>query len=126
MASEENALWNKSETLCTLENRSRADSDPMTYASEKRESSRRPHTTTIMFENYLTGNYYEGRMVDYSRGGMGFEADFAPSVGTEIFIGIEKSPYSASHDVFRAQVVWTRELPLTDSSYSFGIGVKYS
>jgi hypothetical protein len=125
MAPEENALWNKSETRCILENRSRADSDTMTTASEKRQNSRRPHATTIMFENYLTGNYYEGRMVNYSRGGMGFEADFAPQVGAEIFIGIEKSPYSASHDVFRAQVVWIRELPLTDSSYSFGIGVKY-
>lgn len=97
----------------------------MTCKSEKRENSRLPHAATIMFENYLTGNYYEGRMVNFSRGGMCFEADFAPQVGTEVFIGIEKSPYSTSHDVFRAQVVWSRELPLIDSSYNFGVGVKY-
>lgn len=78
-----------------------------------------------MFENYATGNYYEGRMTNYSRGGMGFEADFAPRVGTEIFIGVENSPYSKNHDVFRAQVVWTRELSLTESSYAHAVGVKY-
>jgi len=32
-----------------------------------------------MFENYLTGNYHDGRMVNYSRGGMCFEADVAPT-----------------------------------------------
>ncbi len=98
---------------------------PASRPGEKRENPRLPHAATIMFENYVTGNYYEGRMVNFSRGGMGFEADFAPHVGAEIFIGIENSPYSKSHDVFRAQVVWTRELSLNDSSYSYGVGVKY-
>ena len=84
---------------------------------EQRKSPRRACTTTVMFENYLTGNYHDGRMVNYSRDGMCFESDIAPDIGTEIFIGIEKSPYCPI-DVFRAKVVWIHELPLKKSYYS--------
>ena len=98
----------------------------MVSKSEQRESQRLPLTCPVMFENYLTGNYHDGRMVNYSRGGMCFEADVAPDVGAELFIGIESSPYSSHHDVFRAKVIWIRELPLKDSYYAYGIGVKYS
>lgn len=93
---------------------------------DQRESPRVPHATTVMFENYPDGSYYEGRMVNYSRGGMCFESDFAPEVDTEIFIGAETSPYSLNHDVFRAKVAWVRRLSLADSYYLYGIGVKYS
>jgi hypothetical protein len=92
---------------------------------EQRKSPRRACTTTIMFENFLTGNYHEGRMVNYSRDGMCFESDIAPEIGTEIFIGVEKSPYSPNYDVFRAKVMWSRELTLKESYYSAGIGVRY-
>jgi hypothetical protein len=92
---------------------------------EQRESQRFPFTATVMFEKYLTGTYHDGRMVNYSRGGMCFEADVAPGTDAEIFIGIEKSPYSSHHDVFRAKVVWIRELPLKESYYAYAVGVKY-
>lgn len=97
----------------------------MVSKSEQRESQRFPLTCPVMFENYLTGNYHDGRMVNYSRGGMCFEADMAPGLGAELFIGIESSPYSSHHDVFRAKVIWIQELPLKDSYYAYGIGVKY-
>ena len=92
---------------------------------EQRKSPRRPCTTTVMFENYLTGNYFEGRMVNYSREGMCFESDIALTIGTEIFIGVEKSPYSPNYEVFRAKVMWSRALTLKESYYSVGVGVKY-
>jgi len=100
---------------------------PKSVASkiELRECERFQFTSPVMFENYLTGNYYDGRMVNYSRGGMCFEADVAPEVGVELFIGLERSPYSSHHDVFRAKVVWIRELSLKDSFYTYGVGVKY-
>lgn len=81
--------------------------------------------TAIMFENYPTSSYYEGRMVNHSRSGMCFESDIAPKVGSEIFVGIESSPYSPNHDVFRARVVWVNELSAADSYYVFGVGVEY-
>jgi hypothetical protein len=96
-----------------------------TSIGEQRKSPRRNFTTTVMFENYLTGNYFEGRMVNYSRDGMCFESDIAPEIGAEIFIGVEKSPYSPNYDVFRAKVMWSRVLTLKESYYSVGVGVKY-
>ena len=96
-----------------------------TATVEQRKSPRRNYTTTVMFENYLTGNYFEGRMVNYSRDGMCFESDISPEVGTEIFIGVEKSPYSPNYEVFRAKVMWSRALTLKESYYSVGVGVRY-
>jgi len=93
--------------------------------NEQRDSQRFQFSSPVMFENYLTGNYNDGRMVNYSRGGMCFEADVAPDVGAELFIGIENSPYSPHHDVFRAKVVWIKERSLKDSYYAYGVGVKY-
>ena len=92
---------------------------------EQRENRRFPHEAAIMYENYPTGKYYEGRMLNYSRGGLYFESDFAPPIGTEIFIGIENSPYSAGHDVYRAKVVWHKKLGEKESFYYYGIGVRY-
>lgn len=92
---------------------------------EQRASERFQFTSPVMFENYLTGSYYDGRIVNYSRGGMCFEADVAPEVGIELFIGLERSPYSSHHEVFRGKVVWIRELSLKESYYTYGVGVKY-
>ena len=92
---------------------------------DQRDNSRFPHAASIMFENYASGRYYEGRMVNYSRGGMYFESDFAPKVGTEIFIGVENSPHTSGHDVYRAKVIWKKELADRQSLYLYGVGVKY-
>lgn len=92
---------------------------------EEREYQRFQFSSPVMFENYLTGDYHDGHMLNYSRGGMCFEADVAPDVGSELFIGIESSPYSSQHDVFRAKVIWIREQSLKDSYYAYGVGVKY-
>lgn len=101
--------------------------EPQSVASkrEQRESQRFRCTSPVMFENYLTGNYHDGRMVNYSRGGMCFEADVPPEIGAELFIGIESSPYSSHHDVFRAKVVWIRDLSLKESYYAYGVGVNF-
>jgi hypothetical protein len=94
-------------------------------SKDLRESPRFPFTSTVMFENYLEGTFNEGRMLDYSRGGMRFETNSAPQRGQEIFIGMDKSPYSSEHDVFRAEVVWLRKQPLNGFYCPFTVGVKY-
>ena len=94
--------------------------------SELRDNMRFSYEATIMFEHYPTGRYYEGKMLNYSRGGLYFESDFAPTIGTEIFIGFENSPYSSNHDVFRAKVIWHKKLPDNDAYFFHGVGVKYS
>jgi len=55
---------------------------------------------------------------------MCFESDFGPEPGTDIFIGIEESPYASGHDVYRAKVVWCRKLS-ENSFFYYGVGVKY-
>ena len=40
----------------------------------------------IMYEHYKSGRYFEGRMFNYSRGGMYLESNHAPETGAEIFI----------------------------------------
>ena len=92
---------------------------------ENRDTPRFDFEATIMLENYPSGKYYEGRMSNYSRTGMYFESDFAPKLGSDLFIGIENSPYSYNHDVYRAKVMWCKKLPENASFYYYGVGVKY-
>jgi PilZ domain len=92
---------------------------------EKRDTPRFEHEATVMIEDFPAGQYHEGRMYNYSRAGMYFESDFSPKIGSDIFIGIEDSPYSSGHDVYRARVMWCRELPEVASYYYYGVGVKY-
>ncbi len=93
--------------------------------SDLRATPRFFHDTPIMFEQYLSGMYFEGRMLNYSRGGMYFESDHAPEIGSEIFIGIENSPFTSGHEVYRAMVIWFSKLDNAKSFFSYGIGVRY-
>ena len=92
---------------------------------DQRADARSCHEAPIMFEHYASGMYFEGRMYNYSRGGMYFEANFAPEVGTEIFIGVENSPHTAGHEVYRAKVIWKKRVRDPQSLFLHGIGVKY-
>ena len=93
---------------------------------EHRDGHRHKHKANILLETYRSGAYYQAKMLNYSLGGMYFESDYAPLPGTEIYIGIENSPYDANADVYRAQVRWRKQLTDERSKYSFGVGVKYS
>jgi len=92
---------------------------------EQRDAMRVKHKASILLENFPAGAHYDAKMCNYSRGGMYFESNYAPLPGTEIYIGMERSPYDASPDLYRAQVRWRRKLPKQDSKYTFGVGVKY-
>jgi Tfp pilus assembly protein PilZ len=92
---------------------------------DQRADARSCHEASIMFEHYPSGMYFEGRMFNYSMGGMYFEANFAPEIGSEIFIGVENSPNTSGHEVYRAKVVWKRRLRDRQSLFLHGIGVKY-
>jgi hypothetical protein len=93
---------------------------------EKRSTPRYPFSSAVMLENYKTQNWHDGRMTDYSKGGMRFETSASLEVGSEIFIGMEESPYSKVNDVFRAIVIWSREQPMHPHSfYPYSVGIKY-
>ena len=97
----------------------------MTAETDHRSDIRIKHKTDIQFENYYSTTYYKARMYNYSPGGMYFEADYAPLPGTEIYIGIKKSPYDAAADVYHAQIKWRKQLLAEASPYQYGVGVKY-
>ena len=94
-------------------------------ASEQRDAMRVNHSASLVLENLPAGAHYDATMLNYSRGGMYFESNYAPLPGTEIYIGMERSPYDSSPDLYRAQVRWRRKLLPHDSKYSYGVGVKY-
>jgi hypothetical protein len=56
---------------------------------------------------------------------MYFEANFAPEIDTEVFIGVENSPYTSGHDVYRAKVIWHVKLEDPEALFFHGVGVKY-
>ncbi len=93
--------------------------------NDHRNNARIKHKADIQFENYFSGKHYNARMYNYSLGGMYFEADYAPLPGTEIYIGINDSPYDAGADVYRAQVRWRKPLEPKLSHHQFGVGVEY-
>lgn len=93
--------------------------------TDHRNNARVKHKADIEFENYFSHKHYKARMYNYSSGGMYFEADYAPLPGTEIYIGIDNSPYDAGADVYRAQVRWRKQLEPALSRHHFGVGVKY-
>ena len=97
----------------------------MAGSFDSRDDTRIKHKTAIQFENFLNRDCHTATMYNYSRGGMYFECDYAPLPGTEIYIGIEKSPYDCGPDCYRAQVRWRQELPPDQSKNSYGVGVKY-
>lgn len=93
---------------------------------ENRDYFRYKCRAKILLETYSTGAYYQAKMLNYSRGGLYFESDYAPLPGTDIYIGIENSPYDFGADLYRAQVRWRTKLSRKKSKYSYGVGVRYN
>ena len=94
---------------------------------ENRDNARIKHKSPVTIENLKAGIIYQARMLDYSKHGLYFETDSLLLLGDEVFIGIEYSPYSDSHDTYeclRAKIMWRRELPT--SYLKYGYGVKFS
>ena len=97
----------------------------MNTQENKRNEIRFEHESTVLIENHQTGKCFEGKMSNYSTCGACIYTDYAPQPGSEIFIGIENSPYSGSHDIFRAKIVWCSPQTGKNTPYCFRIGAKY-
>ena len=98
----------------------------MNELTEKRQDLRHKHKSPVMIQNPGSGANYRGRMINFSNRGLFLEtsADFA--AGTEIFIGIENSPFRASTyenpDGYKAKIMWQRDIE--DTFFSNGYGIK--
>jgi len=97
----------------------------MTASLDLRITARVNCEADIQFENFFCETFYKAKMYNYSLGGMYFEAEYAPLPGTDIYIGINDSPYDSGPDLYRARIKWRRHLPPGVSGHQYGVGVEY-
>lgn len=100
--------------------------------TEKRSCGRHYQEMPITVAYFNTSHYRRAKMLNYSEGGIYFEADFSFQPRTSIYIRIEKEttdlPEGRIHSGFRSvalgEVKWCKEISETESG-KYGMGVKY-
>lgn len=99
----------------------------MTQFHEKRSDNRTDFKSPITVED-SKGIIYKARMVNYSGSGLYIETDWLLRPGTEIYIEMEKSPYTTETfylpERYRSVILWHARLE--NSFYSYGYGVRYA
>lgn len=93
--------------------------------ADQRASKRLTYEAPVTVENCDTGEFFYGRMYNYSLGGMYFETDYPLPTDAEIRIAIRKSKNGPGFDHFRAKVKWCEEIPEAVVLYNYGVGVQY-
>jgi len=102
----------------------------MSAGSEKRAYDRHCSEAPIMYAQFIENQYsfYGAKMVNYSKGGMGFETEYPVRQGT--IVSIKRADYSAdcrgasTYTEHKAEVRWCKAIRDTIKPY-FGAGVKY-
>jgi hypothetical protein len=92
---------------------------------ENRDTARMDHISFLQVQDIESGKIHKARMFNYSKEGVYFESDSVLNPGTQIYIGIQDSPYASMPDVLEyhlAQIMWQKKLK--DSFFRFGYGVK--
>ena len=99
----------------------------MNKATEKRVHPRFAHEAAIKHQTGTSEPFYDGRMFNYSEGGLYFETPQELRPGSVVFIGIHHSPYTPNHKVYQCmdgRVKWCRANPGKASGASYGVGVE--
>jgi hypothetical protein len=92
---------------------------------ENRSSARFTRQSPITLENFEVGVMNAARMHNFSQSGLYFESDFYMHPGTEIYIGINDSPFSSQpgvYECYRSIIRWRKFLE--DSFFDYGYGVE--
>ena len=94
---------------------------------EKRSSNRTDFKSPIMVED-TKGIIYKARMVNYSAGGLYLETNWLLRPGTEIYVEMDKSPYTSDNfdlpQRYRSVILWHARLD--NAFYGYGYGVRYA
>ncbi len=93
--------------------------------NEPRASDRINCEAPVTIQNCQTGEYYDGSIYNYSRGGMYVEMDFPLAPESEIRVVIEKNADLNRPANCQAKVIWCKQIPGAIVLYSYGIGVQY-
>lgn len=92
---------------------------------EKRGEARVAHQSRVKIKELKTGTFLSARMRHYSNNGVYIETDSLLLPGTEIYIGLENSPFVSFpnvYDIYQAEVKWLRML--NSRTYKYGCGLK--
>jgi hypothetical protein len=91
---------------------------------EKRESSRLPYQSTVMFEDRTTGHYYYATMYSFSGDGMYCRSDVALRPGASINIKIDNMFFKSAPNNYFGKVRWCEKMNGNDNSHSYELGIK--
>jgi len=95
------------------------------FVDDQRTRKRFNHETPLVIENCDSGTSSNGRMYNYSQGGIYFESDTPFQAGTRVRIDIEKSKIGLDADHYYAEVKWCAEISAAVVLYDYGIGVEF-
>lgn len=95
------------------------------FDDDHRISKRFNHEAPVVIEKFGCRRYANGRMFNYSRGGIYFESDVAFQPGTRIRIDIDKSQNGLAANRYYAVVKWCKEISAAVVLYDYGIGVEF-
>ena len=96
----------------------------MVAEHEKRKETRSIDYHPISVIDLKAGFIYDATMTNYSDEGMYFETNGNLQPGTEIYIGLEYSPFATYSDIrecYRAEVIWQKKLKMSYPEYGYGI-----
>jgi hypothetical protein len=106
--------------------------DSMTALHSKRVCDRYDCCFSISGAYFNSTKYFQGRMANYSQGGLYFESKLALQQGTSLLIRVHKSLDADTafkvREGFRSvalgEVKWCKEL-ISEGSIYYGVGIKY-
>lgn len=101
------------------------EAEQMDENLENRDTARMDHVSSLQVQDLASGKIHRARMFNFSKEGVYFESDSDLNPGTQIYIGIQNSPYASLPDVLeyhRAQIMWRKKLKR--SYFRFGYGIK--
>ncbi len=94
----------------------------------KRNYSRNNYKAHILYSDYATDNYIDAEMLNYSLGGMYFEASQESQPGSDICVKMVKySPDTLgpeAYKAYRAKIKWCKKKHKKSAS-RYGLGVQY-
>lgn len=97
----------------------------MNAVTNHRASQRFATNASVMFEDFRTGFNYRGTLYNYCTEGGYIESDYAPRPGRKVHVKVDGLPEIISPHLYLAEIRWRKPLTATQSTYNYGVGIKY-
>ena len=97
----------------------------MNANTQHRVNQRFASNASVMFEDFRTRYHYRGTLFNYSSEGGYIESDYAPRPGRKVHVKVDGLPEVISPHVYLAEIRWRKPLAKNQSSYHYGVGIRY-